>query len=91
MARNSVFVLGWRPIGSRKRRWQLQDCVDVAEAARLAAGLARFDGGGRWRVYDMALVPAEGGTVKLVRRDVVAEGVVRLDVRCAGSAGVVDR
>ena len=100
MARKSVFALGWRPVGSRKRRWQLQGCVDVAEAARLAAGLARFHGGGRWRVYDMALVPAEGGTVKLVRRDVVvklvrrdvvAEGVLRLDVRCAGSAGVVDR
>ena len=71
------FAFGWRPIGSTKRRWQLQDCVDVAEAARLAAGLASFDGGGRWRVYDMVTVPAEGGSVKLVRRTVVAEGVVR--------------
>ena len=77
MVKSSPFALGWRPIGSTKRRWQLQDCVDVAEAARLAAGLARFDGGGRWRVYDMATVPAEGGSVKLVRRAVVAEGVVR--------------
>ena len=77
MAKRAVFTLGWRPIGSRKRRWQLQDCVDVDEAARLAAGLARFDGGGRWRVYDMVAVPAEGGSVKLERRDVVAEGVVR--------------
>ena len=76
-----IFTLGWRPIGSSKRRWQLQDCVDVAEAARLVAGLARFDGGGRWRVYDMATVPAEGGSVKLVRQDLVAEGVVRPDVR----------
>ena len=81
MAERSVFALGWRPIGSSKRRWQLQDCVDVAEAASLAAGLARFDGGGRWRVYDMATVPAEGGSVKLVRQDLVAEGVVRPDVR----------
>ena len=80
MAERSVFALGWRPIGLSKRRWQLQDCVDVAEAASLAAGLARFDGGGRWRVYDMATVPAEGGSVKLVRRRVVAEGVVRPDV-----------
>ena len=77
MVKRFPFALGWRPIGSSKRRWQLQDCVDVAEAARLAAGLARFDGGGRWRVYDMVTVPAEGGSVKLVRRTVVAEGVVR--------------
>ena len=77
MARSSVFALGWRPIGSSKRRWQFQDCVDVAEAARLAAGLARFDGGGRWRVYDIVIVPADGSSVKLVRRRVVAEGVVR--------------
>ena len=81
MARNSVFALGWRPVGSHKRCWQLQDCVDVAEAARLAAGLARFDRGGRWRVYDMATVPADGGSVKLVRRRVVAEGVVLPAVR----------
>ena len=81
MAKKSVFALGWRPIGSSKRRWQLQDCVDVAEAARLVAGLARFDGGGRWRVYDTVTVPAEGSSVKLVRRHLVAEGVVRPSVR----------
>ena len=87
----AIYTLGWRPIGASKRSWQLPSCGDFAEAGRLAAGLARFDGGGRWRVYDMATVPAEGGAVKLVRRDVVAEGVVRPGVRCAGSAGVVDR
>ena len=81
MAKRSVFALGWRPIGSSKRRWQLQGCVDVAQTARLAAGLARLDGGGRWRVYDMVTVPAEGGSVKLVRRHLVVEGVVRLGVR----------
>ena len=81
MARKSVFALGWRPIGSSKRRWQIQDCADAAEAARLVAGLARFDGGGRWRVYDMVAVPSESGSVKLVRRHVVAEGVVRPGVR----------
>ena len=65
MVKNSVFALGWRPIGSSKRYWQLQVCVDVAEAARLVAALARFDGGGRWRVYDMVTVRAEaGGSVK---------------------------
>lgn len=91
MVSKSVFALGWRPIGSSRRRWQLQPCVDVTEAARLAAGLARSDGGGRWRVYDMVSVPAGGGSVKLVRRHVVAEGVVRPGVRCSGSVHAVDR
>ena len=77
----AIYTLGWRPIGSSRRSWQLQNCGDVAEPARLAAGLARFDGGGRWRVYDMVTVPAEGGSVQLVRRRVVAEGVVRPDAR----------
>ena len=77
MVKRFPFALGWRPIGSSKRRWQLQDCVDVAEATRIAAVLAAADGGGRWRVYDMVTVPAESGAVKLVRRTVVAEGVVR--------------
>jgi len=43
--------------------------------------LARSDGGGRWRVYDMVIVPAGGGSVALARRHVVAEGVVRPPVR----------
>ena len=81
MVKSFTFALGWRPIGSAKRRWQVRDCVDAAAAARLAAGLARFDGGGRWRVYDMVTVPAEGGSVELVRRRLVAEGVVRPAVR----------
>ena len=94
MSEHSLFTLGWRPIGSGKRRWQLQDCVDVAEAARIAAGLAQFDGGGRWRVYDMATVPAAGGSVRLVLRNVVAEGVVLPDVpvnRPLDAAAAVDR
>ena len=81
MIKRLPFALGWRPLGSGTRRWQLQDCVDVAEAARIAAGLARFDGGGRWRVYDMETVPARAGSVRRVRRSVVAEGVVRPGVR----------
>lgn len=77
MVKKSVFALGWRPLGSSKRRWQVRGCVDVAEAARLAAGLARFDGGGRWRVYAMVTVSTDTGSAQLERRDVVAEGVVR--------------
>ena len=76
MPKGSLFTLGWRPIGSSKRRWQVQGCVDVADAARLAAGLVRFDGGGRWRVYDMVTEATDGGSVKLVRGGVLAEGVV---------------
>ena len=94
MPKGSLFTLGCRPIGSRKRRWQLQFCVDVAEAACIAASLADSDGGGRWRVYDMVTVPAEGGSVELVRRNVVAEGVVLPDVpvtRLPGSVPVVAR
>ena len=86
MVKRFPFALGWRPIGSSKRRWQLQDCVDVAEAARLAAGLAEFDGGGRWRVYDMVTVPARAGSVKLVRRRVGASARRRV-----GAEGVVRR
>lgn len=36
----------------------------------------------------MTTVPAESGAVRLVRRHVVAEGVARQGVRCAGSAGL---
>ena len=79
MVEKSVYALGWRPLGSSARRWQVRDCGDVAEAARHAAALARFDGGGRWRVYGMVTASADGGSVQLVRRTVVAEGVVRPD------------
>ena len=92
MVRKSVFALGWRPLGSSKRRWQVRGCGDVAEAARHAAALARFDGGGRWRVYAMATVPTDEGSVQLVRRTGVAEGVVLPDApvtRSRSSAAVV--
>ena len=42
MIKRLPFALGWRPLGSGTRRWQLQDCVDVAEAARIAAGPGPF-------------------------------------------------
>ena len=73
---NELFILGWRPIGSAKRRWRVDDCVDAAHAARLVAGLARLDGGGRWRVYGTASVVVPDGSVCVERRDVLAEGVV---------------
>ena len=87
MVKTFPFALGWRPMGSKKRRWQLQDCVDAAGAAGIAASLVRLDGGGRWRVYDMVTVPGRAGSLLLVRRNVVAEGVVRPDVPRAGGTG----
>ena len=72
-----VFMLGWRPLGSRTRRWQVQVCTDLDEAARLAAGLVRGDGGGRWRVYGTVSVPAGCGSVRLERGPVLADGVER--------------
>ena len=77
MVKTTPFALGWRPIGSMSRRWQTQVCADVAEAARVAAGLAGLDGGGRWRVYSLAHVPGQRGSVRLERRALLAEGVVR--------------
>ena len=76
MVEKHLFVLGWRPIGSGKRRWQVQPCVDVADAARLVEGLTRGDGGGRWRVYGTESVVGRGGSVRVERRNVLAEGVV---------------
>ena len=72
-----VFMLGWRPLGSRKRRWRVQDCTDVEHASRIAAGLARLDGGGRWRVYGTLNVPADRGSVRVDRGPVLADGVER--------------
>ena len=77
MVAKHLFVLGWRPIGSSKRRWQVQVCVDAAAAARIAAGLARGDGGGRWRVYGTESVVAPDRSVRVERRALFAEGVVR--------------
>ena len=77
MVNRSPFLLGWRPLGSLRRRWQTQVCADVTEAARVAAGLAGLDGGGRWRVYSLAHVPGQRGSVRLERRALLAEGVVR--------------
>ena len=87
MVKTFPCALGWRPTASKKRRWRLQDCVDAVEAAGIAAFLARLDGGGRWRVYDVVTVPGRAGSLVLARRNVVAEGVAPPDVRRGGGAG----
>lgn len=81
MVAEHLFVLGWRPIGSSKRRWQVHACVNATEAARLVAGLARGDGGGRWRVYGTESVVARDGSVRVERRGLLHEGVVRSGAR----------
>ena len=74
-------MLGWRALGSPRRRWQVQYCADVTEAERIAAGLVKFDGGGRWRVYGFTRVQLPDGSVKLDQGDLLAEGVVRPGMR----------
>ena len=77
MVKRFPFALGWRPLGSRDRRWQLQDCVDVAEAAASRRAWRGSTGVVSGRVYDMVTVPARAGSVRLVRRSLLAEGVAR--------------
>ena len=82
--KGNLFMLGCRALGSPGRRWQLQYCVDMAEAERIAAGLGNSEGGGRWRVYGVTRVQLPDGPVRLDRGDLLAEGVVRLRMRQAG-------
>ena len=75
--KGDLFLLGRRARGAARRRWQVQYCADAAQAERIAAGLAGFAGGGRWRVYGFVRVRLPDGTVRLDRGDLLAEGVVR--------------
>ena len=59
--KGNLFTLGWRALGSPRRRWQVQYCVDMAEAERIAVGLVKSDGGGRWRVYGLTRVQLPDG------------------------------
>ena len=45
--------------------------------ARLAAGLARFDGGDRWRVYDIVSVPAGGVHTRVAVKRTVTTWAIR--------------
>ena len=65
MVNRFPFALGWCLVGLSKHRWQLQDCLDVAEAAGPAAGLARLDGGGRC----LARAGCVAGRRRRVRRE----------------------
>ena len=62
-----LYVVRWRPLGAARRRSQVRPCADVAEAARIAAGLVWSDGGGWWRVYGTVLVSDRSGSLKAGR------------------------
>ena len=61
---DELYAVGWRTPG-QPRRWVVAVYPSVAAAAAAASGYARFDGGGRWRVY----------TTRVVRDRIVAEGL----------------
>ena len=67
-------MLAWHPAGAPKRRYQLQVCDDAGMAARLAAGLARSDGGGRWLVFSTVTATRPNGSLTTERGTVVANG-----------------
>ena len=73
-----LYAVGWRAVG-RPRQWVMAVYSSVEAAAEACRGYVRFDGGGRWRVYGTKLVSA-GGTVKVVRDLVLAEGFEPLAV-----------
>ena len=76
-------AVGWRSVGSSERRWQIPVCADVWIPSG-CGGLGAFGRGGRWRVHATIAVSADAGSVKLVRRVLLVEGVVlarRLDFR----------
>ena len=72
--KGNLFMLGWRALSSTQRRSLVQYCVDMAEAKRIAAGLVKFDGGGRWRVYGLTRVQSPDSPVRLGRGDLLARG-----------------
>ena len=59
------------------------------DARRVAGGYARFDGGGRWRVYTTRVVSADR-TTRVVRHRMVAEGL-EAGSRCRRGRGVTRR
>ncbi|MCY4661153.1 MAG: hypothetical protein OXF93_15305 [Acidobacteria bacterium] len=61
---DDLYAVGWRTPG-RPRQWVVAVYPSVTAAAAAGGGYARFDGGGRWRVY----------TTRVVRHRMVAEGL----------------
>ena len=70
---DELYAVGWRTPG-RPRRWVMAVYPSVAAAAAAGGGYARFDGGGRWRVYTTRVVSADR-TTRVVRDRIVAEGL----------------
>lgn len=82
--KGNLFMLGWPALGSPGRRWQVQYCVDRAEAERIAAGLVKSDdGGGRWRVYGLTREQLPDAPIRFDRGDLLAAGVAQSGTRQA--------
>ena len=69
----ALYAVGWRARGGGPRRWQWGDFESLEQAVQAARGHVRFDGGGRWRVYETRL--AIDGTARQVLGRILAEGV----------------
>ena len=82
---DDLYAVGWRTPG-RPRQWVLAVYQSVTAAAAAAGGYARFDGGGRWRVYTTRVVSADR-TTRVVRHRMVAEGL-EAGSRCRRGRGV---
>ena len=70
---DELYAVGWRTPGL-SRQWVVAVYPSVTAAAAAAGGYARFDGGGRWRVYTTRVVSADR-TTRVVRDRMVAEGL----------------
>ena len=85
---DDLYAVGWRTLG-RPRQWVLAVYPSVTAAAAAGGGYARFDGGGRWRVYTTRVVSADR-TTRVVRDRMVAEGL-EAGSRCRRGRGVTRR
>ncbi len=69
----TLYAIGWRARGA-PRRWQWTELEAVEQATEIAHANVRFDGSGRWRVYE-TLIETSGGRARTVRGRLLAEGV----------------
>ena len=69
----TLYAIGWQAHGA-PRRWQWTELETARQAAEIARANVRFDGGGRWRVYETPL-ESSGGRARTVRGRLLAEGV----------------
>ena len=78
---DELYAVGWRTPGL-PRQWVVSVYPSVTAAAAAGGGYARFDGGGRWRVYTTRVVSAYR-TTRVVQDRMVADGL-EAGSRCRG-------